>query len=163
MNTSVQKLIFLCVLISMPCAAFDINTHAAMTAEAIKQSKITASPNTSAVFRKLGLYDRDSAIGSAYIDFGSVPTRRSTTKFEKDIMDDVGDTDATGLVLPLPHSIPGWIVRGAIREDDNTKDNIQGRPEADEPGGVFDRVLAHFFDPFNNRGLTVAGVPLGPR
>jgi len=47
-------------------------------------------------------------------------------------------------------------MRGAIREDDNPIDNGPEAVEADqtdEPGGVFSRVLGHFFDPERNRGL----------
>jgi hypothetical protein len=142
--------------------AFDINTHAAMTAKAVEQSKITSSPNTSDILKKLGLYDKDFAIGSSYIDIGSL-IKRNTTDFEKKVMGDVGLTDQTGLTLPNAESIPGWIIRGSIREDDNTKETLQGTPEGDEPNGVFDRVYGHFFDPVYNRGLTVGGLTLGPR
>lgn len=147
---------------SIAALAFDINTHAAISAKAVEQSKITSSPNTSGILKKLGLYDKDFAIGSSYIDIGSL-FKRDTTGFEQKVIDDVGTTQKTGVVIPAAHTIPGWIIRGSIREDDNTKETLQGTPEGDEPGGVFDRVYGHFFDPVNNRGLTVAGLTLGPR
>jgi hypothetical protein len=155
---------FILFFVSIAAIAFDINTHAAMTAAAIRQSTITATPNNSALFKRLGLYDKDFAIGSSYIDIGSL-IKRDTAIFEQEIMRGVRDANITILVVPTAESIPGWIVRGAVREDDNTKENPQGDPNGsgDEPGGVFDRVYGHFFDPVNNRGLTVAGLTLGPR
>jgi hypothetical protein len=140
--------------------AFDINTHAAMTAEALRQSQITASPNSSALFKRLGLFDKDYAIGSYYIDIGSL-VKRNTTPYEREVMAKVREADAR-LNLPTAESIPGWILRGAIREDDNSIETPSGTPQGDEPGGVFDRVFGHFHDPVNNRGLTVRSINVGP-
>jgi hypothetical protein len=137
--------------------AFDINTHAAMTAKAIEQSKITSTPNNSDVLKKLGLYDKNFALGTSYLDIGNSINRRNTTGFEQKVIDDVGETQKTGLTLPAAHTIPGWIIRGAIREDDNTIETPPGTPEGDEPGGVFQRSYAHFFDPQNDRPLTLLG------
>ena len=65
----------------------------------------------------------------------------------------------TGLVIAEDFSSAGWFMRGAIREDDNTSET----PKADDPGGVFDRVFGHFFDPVLNRGLTVALLGTQPK
>ena len=152
----------LIAIVSFFAQAFDVTTHTAMTSEAIKQSAISSSPNTSPVFVKLGLFDKPFAIGSSYIDIGSLIKRNSTT-YEGNFIGRVGDTAITGLVLPTADSIPGWIIRGTVREDDNTKETRQGTPQGDEPNGVFDRVYGHFFDPVNDRGLTISGNGLGPR
>ena len=151
-------------LFVMPVCVFsyDTTTHAAMTAEALKQSLITATPNTGVVFKKLGLFDKDYAIGTYYMDIGSL-VKRNATPFERDIMQRVKDTNPSNLTVPTAESIPGWILRGAIREDDNTKETLQGTPEGDEPGGVMDRVYGHFYDPVNDRGLTVGAVTVGAR
>ena len=143
---------------SIDVLAFDINTHTAMTSEAIKQSKITGSPNTSVVLKKLGLYSKDDVFKDRYIDIGTSPTSRNGTGYENNIMRDVRGAISD---IPNPYTIPGWIIRGAIREDDNTKETPSGTPEGDEPGGVFNRVYGHFYDPFNNRGLTVANITVG--
>ena len=154
--------LFVCTFAAvMPAIAFDVRTHTAMTAAAIAQSKITNTPNTSLVFKKLGLFDSEAVFGSTYVDLGSGTTRRST-EFEANIFRDVGNTQFTGLTLPPSLSIPGWIVRGAVREDDNTSETPEGSPAGDEPGGVFQRVFGHFYDPYNDRPLTV-GFALGPR
>ncbi|MEO8101534.1 MAG: hypothetical protein ABI790_03355 [Betaproteobacteria bacterium] len=130
-----------------------------MTSEAIKQSSITASPNSSQPFRKLGLFDRDFAIGSSYIDIGTL-VKRNGTDYELEVMRDVrlAITD-----IPEAYRIPGWLLRGAVREDDNTKETRPGTPEGDEPGGVFERVYGHFFDPVNDKGLTIGPFTFGPR
>ena len=141
--------------------AYDITTHTAITAEALRQSQITVTPNTSVVFKKLGLFDKDYALGTYYMDIGSL-TKRNATPFERETMKKVRDADAR-LNLPTAESIPGWILRGAIREDDNTKETLQGTPQGDEPGGVMDRVYGHFYDPVNDRGLTVGAVTVGAR
>ena len=139
------KLILMAALLAVPaCFAFDINTHTAMTAEAIRQSRISDNPNSSIIFQKLGLFDRNGAIGSYYIDIGANGwTKRSTTAFESKVIDAVS-APGTGLVVPNAESIPGWIIRGAIREDDNITETPQGTPQGDEPGGVFNRVFGHF-------------------
>jgi hypothetical protein len=146
-------------------SAFDTTTHAAMTSEAIKALKADTVQNLSgiaAINKKLGLYDKDFVIGRSYIDIGASLNRRNTTVFEQKIIDDVGNTRFTGLTLPASHTIPGWIIRGSIREDDNTIETAQGNStgSGDEPGGVFQRVYGHFYDPVNDRPLTVK-VPTG--
>jgi hypothetical protein len=154
--------LFFLLPLSLPVAnAYDINTHTAMTSEAIKLSVITASPNTSPLFKRLHLRDKDYAIGEHYIDIGSL-IKRNATPFERKVMENVGDTLKTGLTVPAADSIPGWILRGAIREDDNSIETPSGTPQGDEPGGVFDRVFGHFHDPVQNRGLTVRGNNVGP-
>jgi hypothetical protein len=136
--------------------AFELTTHTAMTAAAIKQSKIGGNPNESAVIKRLGLYDREYVVGTRYIDFAQI-TPRAATDFENRIMEEVRRAIPS---IPQPHTIPGWIIRGAIREDDNVLGTPDGTPAGDEPGGVFSRVYGHFFDPQNDRGLTVS--PLSP-
>jgi hypothetical protein len=157
-----HKLLVVIAAMALPgyVRAFDISTHAAMTTEAIKQSQITGSPNTSSVLKKLGLYNKDDVFKERYIDIGTTLTSRNGTQYENNVMDSIRGRVA-GTTIPNPYTIPGWIIRGAIREDDNTIETKQGTPEGDEPGGVFNRVYGHFYDPFNNRGLTVANITVG--
>jgi hypothetical protein len=162
MNTNHNLLVAVIALAahSTNALAFEVETHAAMTSEAIKQSKITGSPNTSPILKKLGLYNKDDVFKERYIDIGSSLTSRNGTLFENGKMERVREkiTDVS-----QPYSIPGWIIRGSIREDDNTEETKPRTPEGDEPGGVFQRVYGHFFDPVNDRGLTVAQRSLGPK
>jgi hypothetical protein len=155
MNTSLKLItLLIAIAVSVDVLAFDIHTHAAMTSEAIKQSKITGTPNDSVVLKKLGLYNKDYVFKLRYIDIGSSLTDRNATFFESGVMERVREkiTD-----IPNPYTIPGWIIRGAIREDDNTIETPASKPEGDEPGGVFNRVYGHFFDPQNDRPLTLLG------
>ncbi len=151
--------VFVATAIAQNAWSFDVVTHTAMTAEAIKQSKISATPNTSPILKKLGLYDKESPFGDNYLDLGVPLTRRTKTDFEEKKMVAVRRVIPD---LPTSLSIPGWIIRGSVREDDNTVETPQDNPEGDEPGGVFNRVFGHFYDPQNDRPLTV-GVALGPR
>ncbi len=142
--------------------AFDIPTHAAMTAEAIKKSAITATPNNAALLSRLGLRDKDLVFGESYIDIGSSLTKRGNTNYEQKFFDTVGRTRTTGLILPNSLTISGWIIRGAIREDDNTTETPEGSAGGDEPGGVFQRVFGHFFNPVTGEGLSISGISAGP-
>jgi hypothetical protein len=159
----ITQLIYSTLFIIAPtiASAFDVNTHAAMTSEAIRQSVITGSPNSSALFKRFGLFDKDYAIGTYYIDIGSL-VKRNATPFEREIMRDVREANLNLFIVPTAESIPGWILRGAIREDDNSIETRPGTLQGDEPGGVFDRVFGHFHDPVNNRGLTVRSINVGP-
>ena len=112
--------------LSVNAAAFDVTTHAAMTSEAIKALKPNQTRNLSgiaAINQKLGLYDKDDVIKQRYIDMGASPSSRNGTAFENGIMDEVRRRIAD---VPAPYTVSGWIIRGAIREDDNTKDTPQG-------------------------------------
>jgi hypothetical protein len=161
-----HKLFTALTVMSLPSCvhAFDISTHAAMTTEAIKQSKITGDPNNSLVLKKLGLYDKDSVFKERYIDIGASLTSRNGTAFENKVMDRIRDKIA-GTTIPNPYTISGWILRGVIREDDNTLETAPGNAtgSGDEPGGVFQRVYGHFYDPVNDRALTVGPRTFGPR
>ncbi|BCO30777.1 hypothetical protein TspCOW1_08800 [Thiohalobacter sp. COW1] len=52
-----------------------------------------------------------------------------------------------------PISISGWFLRGAIREDDVPWPF--GENPQDDPDGQIFRVLRHFYDPVNDRGLRI--------
>ena len=51
-----------------------------------------------------------------------------------------------------PFSIQGWLMRGAIREDDYLS-NFGAKNPQDDPYGMFNRPLRHFYDPINHKGL----------
>jgi hypothetical protein len=140
--------------------SFDTSTHAAMTSEALKVSKFSITPNTSPILKRLGLSDKTDAFGEQYIDVGTTLTKRKATAFEADIMKKVRDVKGD---LPFSNTIPGWIIRGVIREDDNTSENKPGTAHADEPGGVFQRVFGHFYDPVHDGVLTNAGISVGAK
>jgi hypothetical protein len=90
---------------------------------------------------------------------GMVAARRQTD-FEQNVIDRVRKT--TGSIDPL--SVVGWMMTGAIREDDAPRryfvDNPQDDPYDSVDGDVA-RFRNHFYDPVHNRPLTVASVALG--
>src|SRR6266702_8877285 len=134
--------------------AFEVTTHGAITREAWLRF-LTGDPG---VFDRLGIRDVDDAFGTiSYFDYrpadGTAPvTRNSVAWYEDDIMKDP-------LKVP-PFSTRGWLIRGAIREDDDSAASDPSPKE--DPNGDFHRVFSHFHDPVNNLGLTV-GFTLGAR
>lgn len=152
-----RHILFTWLLIVSVCAsAHEITTHGLLTKEAYSYSTLGSHSQTLA--NDLGLTDWSGDLGSTYYDGYdwnlSTETLKSRTvdSFEGHIISDVLGVS--------PSSIGGWLLRGAIREDDVPKpfgDNPQ-----DDPYGQIFRVANHFFDPYNNRPLTV-GFALGEK
>ena len=162
-------LLSMTAIASGSASGFDTRTHAAMSTEAIAASALGRDTNASVVMRRLGLIDysepmssRFPSLGKMYIDLGTENTPRYALAFEGAIMDEVRRAYLASLGVPHELSLSGWLIRGAIREDDNRLETPKEKG-GDEPGGVFNRVFGHFFDPVVNRGLTVAGVQVGAR
>ncbi len=150
--------VLMAALISAQAFAFDIRTHTVMTIRATQQSCLGAVPESSTLVKSLGILNLPTALGDDYFHMKNVQVRNKILAEEQRALTDVSD----GLdpeKLPRINSITGWLMRGAVREDDNKIET----PDSDEPNGVFNRVYGHFFDPVNNRGLTVGGSTQGPR
>ena len=155
------------LLVSLPPAAsaYKTTTHVAITHHAIANSNLQSSPS-SIVVNQLDLsgliVNRPDepfwTTPGEYVALKPVAAymsaRPEVNDFENAIIKSVAD------VRPGPkvdHSMESWILRGAIREDDNSKET----PESEEPGGVIPRVFGHFYDASNDQGLTVGGALLG--
>ena len=124
--------------------SYELQTHVRITLEAYQRSQFTQGTLT----RDLGL-DAFSKVGfdKFYFDQqGLVTVRRNPTDFEARKM------RFADLPQINPSTISGWLLRGAIREDD-VLSGLGDNPQ-DDPYGSINRVCGHFFDPFNNRGLT---------
>jgi hypothetical protein len=93
----------------MPSGAYELRTHANMTLEAHRAA------NYQSVIRSLDLDPSDSSQLSAYYyDLRELDARRrDPAEFEVDRMPKGNLVDT---------SIPGWLVLGAIREDDLSGD-----------------------------------------
>ena len=157
--------------ICWPSTGFELPTHAAITSAGVAQSKLTSMPSNSALLSSLGLVDHPNLpgspyppLGERYIDIGPSLVTRFGLGIERAVVTALR-RPATGLTIPEEFSIPGWILRGAIREDDNTRDTPSPPAgDGDEPGGTFNRNFGHFFDPHHDRGLTMPIVGnIGPR
>lgn len=123
--------------------AYELHTHAAITRQAYDRS-VLADP---AFLADMGLFDSANALGSQYYDIEEgVARSRSVHSFESDIIETVGGA---------PLTLQGWLMRGAIREDDMPLPFGTNPQDLSPPDLPFYRVFNHFYDPVYNRPLTV--------
>ena len=154
---------FLLTIAAANAHSYEQATHAAITREAYVRARISA--DASALGLQLGAQDpRQISLGETYIDIApSDPILRfaSPSDVPNFSADKIFSVNNRSLFKPKSDSIAGWLMLGAIREDDVPFDSsaLENNPQ-DEPGGTFTRVFHHFFDPMNDRPLN-AGAPLG--
>jgi hypothetical protein len=156
------------VCIALSARAYEQITHAAMTREAAMQSEL--NPLTSDVYQRLGIADKQASLINYYINISN--TAYVIRSNDPDGAKDVAGFGATKINLannhavfkPVLNSILGWLMLGAIREDDVPYDAgaAENNPQ-DEPGGPIPRVLNHFYDPYNDQPLTVSGSSVGSK
>jgi len=147
-----------CASIATTVPAYELATHSAITYEASKRSVL----NDSQFLKDLGIDIQtkpDEPLGAVYFDVsGAAALPRESNTFEDAIIKRLG-------VQPL--SIQGWLLRGAIREDDyigTDAPNPQDDPYNTGSKLKDTRSLSHFFDPARNRSLTtILGVALGKK
>ncbi len=153
------RFVCLSVLLSMICVckslqAFELATHGHLTREAYIESVLSDGVFISSI----GLQYNKNIFGENYIDainsereVRAAPSDAFTANIIRDDLKLVNDG----------FSIAGWLMRGAIREDDHNKLN-NGICNINPPNSGFDedpypsapdRPLHHFYDPVNNRGL----------
>lgn len=141
-----------CASIATPAPAYELATHGAITYEASKRSVL----NDQQFLKDLGIDTQtnlNDPFGTVYYDVsGATVQPRASDTFEDTIIQRLG-------LQPL--SLPAWLMRGAIREDD-VRWPFGDNPQ-DDPYGNKMRVLNHFFDPYNNIPLTVAGIAAGAK
>ncbi len=136
--------------------AFEVATHAAITNEAFARF-LSERPD---VISNLGLLpplDRPVPnLRRQYLDVsGTEARKRDVMPFEQNLIE---LPNFRGLGLANQASlINGWLMVGAIREDDNP---AEGNPKDDpyRSGGAFHREFNHFFDPYFQRPLTLPGL-----
>src|SRR5229473_214697 len=127
--------------------AHELATHGRLTHEAFKRSKLADAE----LLRELGTQNGQNPFGTAYYDVSGADVReRQFQLFEQNLGRMPRGTE--------PLSIPGWLMRGAIREDD--VGFAFGRPVGgdphDDPYGPFWRVTHHFYDPARDLPLTLS-------
>jgi len=158
MNKKLIPLTAICFA-SASAFAYEITTHTVITIRAAEQSQFGSSAGASELAKRLGILNTATALGQDYLHMGSpVEIRNMTLAGERNALADVKEALKPEL-LPVPSTIAGWLMKGAIREDDNSIET----PDTDEAGGVFERPFAHFFEPVTNRGLTLGALNKGPR
>jgi len=135
----------MCAVIKPYAYAYELGTHGALTYEAYKRSALVDNE----ALMRLGVDDGANPFGTVYYDIsGSDVRTRTRQPFEE---------DQRAKRMPLgtePLSIEGWLMRGAIREDDAYK---EANPQDDPyPANArLRRPLHHFYDPINDCGLFV--------
>ena len=125
--------------------AYELLTHGEITNAAYTRSNLGQS---SIVLTRLGLNDLPNPLGEHYYDFSTADVRfRLATPFEVSKM----NRD----IRPNNLRIRGWLMRGAIREDDGgfLAGAAAGEP-LDDPYGNFNRFCNHFFDPITRNPLS---------
>lgn len=147
--------------------AYELRTHGVWTYYSFQASTL-ADPQTQTTlginlytFPSIGANPR-IPFGTSYVDMGDDLRVRTSRQYERlkmpkstfpldpndPALNFSADRDATSLV--------GWLMMGAIREDDTPVDPVLN----DAPLSDF-RPLNHFFDPAHNSPLTIGGVTGG--
>ena len=136
---------WLCFFVG-PALPFEVTTHAVITKQAWDRF-VAIDP---IAMNRLGLVDLKNAFSTTgYYDYrpnsGEVPFKRYSLDFDLNIIGRIGGE---------PYSVSGWLMRGAIREDDDVSKTDES-PKEDTRGDIH-RVFSHFQDPANsNRALTI--------
>ena len=151
------------LLASSPASAYELWTHARITYKSYENSALGKDQSLP---KNLGIdslitSNPDNPFGMSYYDLGgSTITVRTKTSFEKAIMDDSNNPNPVIPISATDLSLPGWLMRGAIREDDVASAFgiwVAKNPKSDQDSPhAFWRVVNHFFDPYYNRPLTFA-------
>jgi hypothetical protein len=139
--------------------AYEIGTHARLTYEAYARSVLAAPGKLS----QLGVPDVYLIFGDRYVEFDAVggpsSVRRRYT-FEDDFIarSRISVTQAPTQQQSGAYRPVGWMMAGAVREDDGTA--FLGRPETpgiDNPlNGGLNRFCNHFYDPTKGGNLAAS-------
>jgi len=137
--------------------SYELATHARLTIEAFNQSLLQTDPE---LLRRLGLPSlKYTLLGDTYFDVkGAVSRPRKTKVFDFDLKKMPGVEGPAG-DKRIPPRVSGWLMRGAIREDDSgrtvgTYFAVDENEPQDDPDLDFNRWCNHFFDPLTYDKLT---------
>jgi hypothetical protein len=156
-------LILFLAFLSSYSYGYEVSTHAALAREAYGKSKLETQPTppeTIDLLTRLGVSSYKGDLGNLYLDMNldkGIVTVRLNNPGEGGKTGDVDFTEdkfkranrwVTG-DSPTFQSPAGWMMVGAIREDDVTYDKgMKENPPQDDPQGSFNRVYNHFYDPY---------------
>ena len=144
-------ILLLIASVVVPANAYELGTHGRLTFEAYNRSVVKAD---SSLLGELGVQGISNPFGTTYYDMAGDEVRsRAKHDFEQSAGRMPEEVD--------PLSIVGWLLRGAIREDDlgflfSVFRFQYGDDPHDDPYGSFWRVTQHFYDPVNDRPLTLS-------
>ncbi len=125
--------------------AYEVATHARLTEVAYFRSVL----GNSEFLKQVGINAADpEPFGIVYYDVSGMEVKeRERYAFERRFMPESA----------LPLSVEGWLMRGAIREDDAYG---EANPQDDPFNAKLRRPLHHFYDPIYDRPLSILGVGL---
>jgi hypothetical protein len=155
-NSKVKILFALFFTLSAQASAYELATHAKMIN--FEYGKSLLGAHDSAIQKRLGIdawiFAATSSAapfrtgsGDYYFDIagGQVFTRNAKS-YEFDVMFKIGQQDEN-------LTVPGWLMRGIIREDDGGQiAGIKKGEPRDDPYGDTNRFCHHFLDPILSRG-----------
>lgn len=127
---------------SISAQAYEVETHAVITGHS--WNRLTDADLD--LFRRLGLRDVENAFGTQryYNLLNGQPRVMNGLVW-----------DATQMPAGVPpYSVLGWLMRGAIREDDDPFESDPSPKNDDPDPPEIHHVLRHFFDPLRNIPLT---------
>ncbi len=162
MDTRVSIVGTLAILLAMStyieqANAYELATHARLTLASFQQSQLQKDV---ALLPSLGIPSLTySLLGTRYIDRSELfnaAYSRDAKSFDWDNNKMPGVEGASG-DQQIPFRVYGWLMRGAVREDDAgliAGVFLDETPPRDDPYFNFNRFCNHFFDPLNNRKLT---------
>ena len=156
MNSTILSILALAYGIAFQSvgSAYELATHGKITYHAFERSTL----GSGYVTQELGIRNEVSPFGDDYYDvYRNEIARRTKQPFEQ------SDKRMPEGVQPL--SIEGWLMRGAIREDDHIGSrapNPKDDPYNNNDWILDNRPLHHFYDPRNDQGLRV-GLRIGQK
>ena len=132
---------------------FEVATHAAITHKAWQRTTSEMPSLAARLGFPVARDGRLPLLGERYWDVRqSTMSERTAQPFELNLLE---WPTPDGLALyGEALRVNGWLLMGAIREDDNPE---EANPKDDpyQSGGAFHREFNHFFDPYFDRPLTV--------
>ena len=152
MSSRNEKFFFVLAVscVTLSASAFELTTHAALTNRAYAISTLGSQPSH---LTQLGLVNLPSPFERSYYDFTSILiSKRAENAYElsKFVPGSEGDR----------LRINGWLMRGAVREDDGGLAAAirAGEPYLTDPDpyGLINRFCNHFFDPITRNALSTS-------
>ncbi len=141
-----EIILLLYILLPLNSIAYEVDTHARITRSAFDQSTIAEEFTTNSLGLQVEQYlgGSESEHKNYYYELTQKDIfKREVLQGTRGKMPDFEEADYKYF------NLQGWLIRGAIREDDVLK-------YEDPNDGVIDtvRVVNHFYDPLNNEPLT---------